>query len=129
MSEREHALLIDVVRPNALSDADIAAWRAIQAADPSLDSPFLSPDWAQAVERVQAGRRGAIQVAVLREADKVVGFLPARVVGAVAMPVGAPMCDYQGLVAAPGVHIEPKRLVEAFGVQRLDFSHMLADKP
>ena len=46
MTERERALLIDVVRPNALSDADIAAWLAIQAADPSLDSPFLSPAWA-----------------------------------------------------------------------------------
>lgn len=129
MTERERALLIDVVRPNALSDADIDAWLAIQAADPALDSPFLSPAWAQAVERAQAGRRGAIQVAVLREGANAVGFLPARVIGAVAMPVGAPMCDYQGLVAGPGVRIEPKRLVEALGVQRLDFSHMLADQP
>ncbi|HEY3888165.1 MAG TPA: GNAT family N-acetyltransferase [Caulobacteraceae bacterium] len=129
MTERERALPIDVVRPNALSDADIEAWRAIQAADPALDSPFLSPAWAQAVERAQAGRRGAIQVAVLREGAKAVGFLPARVIGAVAMPVGAPMCDYQGLVARPDVRVEPRRLVEALGVQRLDFSHMLADQP
>jgi CelD/BcsL family acetyltransferase involved in cellulose biosynthesis len=129
MTERERALLIDVVRPNALSDADIDAWLAIQAADPALDSPFLSPAWAQAVERAQAGRRGAIQVAVLRDGANAVGFLPARVIGAVAMPVGAPMCDYQGLVARPDVRVEPKRLVEALGVQRLDFSHMLADQP
>jgi CelD/BcsL family acetyltransferase involved in cellulose biosynthesis len=121
-------LPIDVVAPNALCAADIDAWLAIQAADPSLDSPFLSLAWAQAVERAQAGRRGAVQIAVLRDGGQAVGFLPARIVGAVAMPVGAPMCDYQGLVAAPDVHVEPKRLVEALGVQRLDFSHMLADQ-
>jgi CelD/BcsL family acetyltransferase involved in cellulose biosynthesis len=68
-------------------------------------------------------------VVVLREDGGAVGFLPARITGAVAMPAGAPMCDYQGLVAGPDVHIEPKRLVEALGVQRLDFSHMLADQP
>jgi CelD/BcsL family acetyltransferase involved in cellulose biosynthesis len=122
-------LPIDVVRPSALSAADIDAWRALQAADPTLDSPFLSPDWTLAVERAQAGRRGTIQVAVLRDGDKAVGFLPARIVGQVAMPVGAPMCDYQAPVAAPGVAVEPKRLVEALRVQRLDFSHMLADQP
>jgi CelD/BcsL family acetyltransferase involved in cellulose biosynthesis len=122
-------LLIDVVRPSALRAADVDAWLAIQAADPSLDSPFLSPAWAQIVERAQAGRRGAIRVAVLRDGSKPVGFLPARVIGSVAMPVGAPMCDYQGLVAGPGVPIEPRRLVQALGVQRLDFSHMLAGQP
>ncbi len=121
-------MLIDVVAPSALRATDIDAWLAIQAADPALDSPFLSPAWAQAVERAQAGRRGAIQVAVLRDGRRPVGFLPARIVGSVAMPVGAPMCDYQGLVAHRDLAIEPKRLVEALGVQRLDFSHMLADQ-
>jgi len=121
-------LLIDVLRPHALSADDARSWLAIQAADPALDSPFLTPAWAQSVERAQAGKRGSIRIAVLREGARAVGFFPARVVGSVAMPVGAPMCDYQGLVAAPGVSVEAKRLVEALGVQRLDFSHMLADQ-
>jgi CelD/BcsL family acetyltransferase involved in cellulose biosynthesis len=123
------ALSIDAVSPSALGPADIAAWQAIQAADPALDSPFLSHDWALTVERVQAGRRGAIRVAVVREDGDAVGFFPARVVGSTAMPVGAPMCDYQGLVARPGVALDAKNLVAALGVQRLDFSHMLADQP
>jgi CelD/BcsL family acetyltransferase involved in cellulose biosynthesis len=122
-------LLIDVVRPSALKPADSAAWLALQAADPALDSPFLSPHWARTVETAQAGRRGEIRVAVLREGLEPVGFLPARIVGQTAMPVGAPMCDYQGLVARPDVRIEAKRLVEALGVQRFDFSHMLAEQP
>jgi CelD/BcsL family acetyltransferase involved in cellulose biosynthesis len=40
------------------------------------------------------------------------------------MPVGAPMCDYQGLVAAPGVSVDGRRLLEALGVARYDFCHM-----
>ena len=122
-------MLIDVVPPSALGADDIDAWLAIQAADPALDSPFLSPQWAVTVERAQAGRRGEIRVAVLRDGGEAVGFFPARVVGSTAMPVGAPMCDYQGLVARAGVVVEAKRLVEALGVHRLDFSHMLADQP
>ncbi len=122
-------MLIAVVRPSALRPSDVAAWRALQAADPALSSPFLSPDWARSVERAQAGHRGAIRVALLRQGLEPVGFFPTRIVGATAMPVGAPMCDYQGLVARADVRVDPKQLVEALGVQRLDFSHMLAEQP
>jgi CelD/BcsL family acetyltransferase involved in cellulose biosynthesis len=120
---------IEAVAPSALSAADVERWRALQAADPSLDSPFLSPDWALAVERAQAGRRGAIRVAVARDGDRPRAFFPARVVGATAMPVGAPMCDYQGLVAEPDVAIDARALVKALGAQRLDFSHMIEGQP
>ena len=122
-------MLIDVVRPSALRPSDIDAWLAFQAADPSLGSPFLSPYWSLAVEQAQAGRRGEIWVAVLRDGQTPLGFFPTRVVGSTAMPVGAPMCDYQGLVARRGVSLDARRLVEALGVDRLDFSHMLADQP
>jgi len=125
---------LEVIRPSALSPQDLARWRALQAADPGLDSPFLGPDWALAVERAQDGeaaadpRRG-VRVAVLREAGQAVGFFAARVCGATAMPVGAPMNDYQGLVAAPGVALEPRRLLAALGVARLDFTHMICGQP
>ncbi|HKT54998.1 MAG TPA: hypothetical protein VJP88_11150 [Caulobacteraceae bacterium] len=133
MASRKNALErktldIDVVRPSAIAPDDLAAWSQIQADDPDLASPFLSPRWALAVERVGEGRRGRIQVCVLRDGGKAVGFFVARVVGATAMPVGAPMCDYQALVAAPGVGVASKDLLDALGVQRLDFCHMLADR-
>ncbi len=35
------------------------------------------------------------------------------------------MCDYQGLVAAPGLEFDPRALLQALGVSRLDFSHLL----
>ena len=120
-------MTVDVVAPSALSAADLARWSALQAADPALDSPFLSPGWALAAERSQP-RDGGVRVAVIREGGRAVGFLPVRVAGAVAMPAGAPMNDYQGLVCEPGSLIDPRRLVHALGVQRLDFSYMPLDQ-
>ncbi|MFZ5668123.1 MAG: GNAT family N-acetyltransferase [Pseudomonadota bacterium] len=121
---------IDVVRPWELTPAAVERWTALQAADPLTDSPFLAPGWAQAVARAQgpdAEDRG-VRVAVLGGMDAPRGFLAARVGPFTAMPVGAPMCDYQGLAAEPGLEVDPRRIVEALGVGRYDFSHMLEDQ-
>jgi CelD/BcsL family acetyltransferase involved in cellulose biosynthesis len=121
---------IDVVRPSNLAPADQARWTALRAADARLDTPFVGPDWALAVERAQAGcdeARG-VRVAIMREGGEAKAFLAVRVVGSVAMPAGAPMNDYQGLVAEPGFAIDPKILLAALGVQRLDFTHLLEDQ-
>jgi CelD/BcsL family acetyltransferase involved in cellulose biosynthesis len=113
-------LQIEVVRPRDLTAPVIARWTALQASDPALGAPFLSPHWAAAVERAQGQDR--VRVAVL-DAGK--GFIAARVGRFSAMPAGAPMCDYQGVVAEPGLAVDPRKLAPAFGVGRLDFSHML----
>jgi CelD/BcsL family acetyltransferase involved in cellulose biosynthesis len=120
-------LQIDVVAPSALTAQEIAQWSTLQAADPGLDSPFLGPSWALATERHQPSD-GGVRVCVLRESRAPVGFLPVRVVGPIAMPAGAPMNDSQGLVAKRGLMIDPRRLVDALGVQRFDFSHLPLDQ-
>ena len=119
---------IEVVRPSGMTIADQAAWSSLQHADPALDSPFLSPHWAEAVERAQRRDRGEVMVAVVRDAGQARGFFPVRLTGPTAMAAGAPMNDYQALVADPGVRLDARRLVEALGVQRLDFSFMLSDQ-
>jgi CelD/BcsL family acetyltransferase involved in cellulose biosynthesis len=124
---------LDVIRPSALSPEDLTRWRALQAAQPALDSPFLGADWALAVEQAQVGaspgdpRRG-IRAVVLRDQDRALGFFSARVGRFTAMPAGAPMNDYQGLVAEPGGNLDPRALLAALGVSRLDFSQMLCDQ-
>lgn len=121
---------IDVVRPWELTAVAVERWAAMQAADPALDSPFLSPHWPRAVARAQgpeSNDRG-LRVAVLGGVKDPRGFIAARVGAFTAMPAGAPMCDYQGLVAEPGLRIEPRQIAEAFGVGRFDFSHMLEDQ-
>jgi CelD/BcsL family acetyltransferase involved in cellulose biosynthesis len=121
-------LQIDVVRPEALSARQVARWAELQAADPAFDSPFLSPHWARAVERAQGPRRGGVRVAVLSQDGRETGFMAARVGAHVAMPAGAPMCDYQAVVAEPGTAVDVKALVQALGVHRLDFSAMLEEQ-
>lgn len=121
---------IDVVRPWELPTAAIARWSELQASDASLDSPFLSPHWARAVARAQgpsSGDRG-VRVAVLGGLEDPRGFIAARVTPFTAMPAGAPMCDYQGIVAEPGLELDPRALVRALGVGRIDFSHMLENQ-
>jgi CelD/BcsL family acetyltransferase involved in cellulose biosynthesis len=124
---------IELIAPQDLSPDDIAAWTRLQG-EGALASPFLSPHWARALARTRgpdafAPRTGA-RIAVLREGGEGKAFLAARVGRVTALPVGSPLCDYQGLVAAPGAAIVPRRIVEAFGVHRLDFtSLMMTDAP
>jgi len=122
-------LQIDVTRPSGLCADDLARWAALQAANPALDSPFLSPGWALAVERAQVDLRGDVKVAVVREGGVAKAFFAVRVVGGTAMPAGAPMCDYQAIVAEPGFEIDARCLLRALAVHRLDFFQMLHDQP
>lgn len=118
---------IDVIRPRDLTEERIARWTALQARDPALQNPFFSPHWARAVERAQ-GRTTAdpgVRVAVLGDDE---GFFSARAGTFTAMPAGAPMADYQGVVGVEGLDFDPKALVRALGVSRLDFNHMLRDQ-
>jgi CelD/BcsL family acetyltransferase involved in cellulose biosynthesis len=126
---------IDVINPLELPASAVDRWTALQDRAPALDSPFLSPQWARAVARAQGSNAAGqdipnrVRVAVLSDAEGLQGFMSARVGSLTAMPVGAPMCDYQGLVTAPDAQVDPRRLVQALGVARFDFTHMLGDQP
>ncbi len=115
-------LQIDVLRPRDLSAEDIARWVEIQGMDPALDSPFLSPFWAQTVERAQGDSRHAFKVAILRDGQKARGFFPVRAGRLTALPVGAPFNDAQAVIAEPGLDVDPLALVSALGVKRYDFT-------
>jgi CelD/BcsL family acetyltransferase involved in cellulose biosynthesis len=118
---------IDVIRPRDLTDGQIARWAALQAREPALQNPFFSPHWSMAVERAQTrgGNDPGVRVAILGEDE---GFFSARTGAFTAMPAGAPMADYQGVVGAEGLEFDAKALVRALGVSRLDFNHMLKDQ-
>lgn len=114
----------EVVRPQDLSPQRIAHWTRLQAQDIVLDSPYLSPHWPRAVAEAQAPA-DAVRVLVLKDGGRDVGYLAAKAGSFTAMPAGAPMCDYQGLVAEPGVRVSGRELVQALGVHRFDFTHWL----
>jgi CelD/BcsL family acetyltransferase involved in cellulose biosynthesis len=117
---------IEVIRPSQLSGEDLTAWSTIrEALGPDYANPFLGPEWSLAVERAMGPAGGGVQVAVVRAGGRACGFLPVRKGQVTAMPVGAPMCDYQAFVGEPGIVPDPRSLLAALGVQRFDFTHML----
>lgn len=91
---------VSLCHPRDLSDADIAAWRDLRAAEPRLDSPFLSSDFARCAGAVRDDAR----VLVARgESGAPQLFLPLQLSrSGLARPLGAPMCDVAGPIAAPG---------------------------
>ena len=122
---------IDVVAPHELATTDMGAWEQLQAADEALDSPFLSPHWPRACAEVDGpDRRSGRVLVVRREAGGPgLGFLPVRLAsGGTALPMGAPMADYQALVAGPDLAIAPRTLVRAMPARRFDFNHLLASQ-
>lgn len=113
-------MAIDVLRPCELTPGHVRAWRAFQAADPDAGSPFLTPDWVQAVERARAP--GRLRVAVEHGGGEPRAFLAVRAGTFTALPAGAPLSDYHGVVAAPGGDADMPALLRALGVSRYDFT-------
>jgi CelD/BcsL family acetyltransferase involved in cellulose biosynthesis len=116
-----------VVAPEEMTAADVSAWLALQATS-GRTSPFLSPFWVQACAAVAGPDRACARVVRLSQGGETVGFFPVRVRGDTAGPIGAPMCDYQGVVGAPDLDVDPRRLLGALRVGRLDFPSLLADQ-
>src|ERR1700710_2757518 len=115
---------IDLVSPLELTPEVTAAWSALQAGSRELANPFLSPYWPRTVAEIDEPARGA-RVAVVHQGGAAKGFLPCRVRQPTARPVGAPMGDYQGVVGAPDLEVDPQALLKALGVSRFDFTHLL----
>jgi CelD/BcsL family acetyltransferase involved in cellulose biosynthesis len=110
---------VEVIAPKELGEPLLARWRAIQAADATLDSPFLAPEFTLAVARV----RPDVWIAVVREGrEPAAAFLPvqydARGDG---VPIGYPFSDRGGLIAPPGLELRAEQIAEACGLRRLHF--------
>ena len=89
----ERGLHIETLAMDALSETDRAAWLALRAADPQLESPYHHPDYHALVDRHMGGGR----LTVARRDGRLVAVLPWQG-GRFARPSGAPMSDYQGVI-------------------------------
>ena len=112
---------IQVVRPEELGPAELAAWRRMRHETPGLASPFLAPEFTRAV----GGVRDDARVAVLEQDQEIVGFFPfhRRRFG-----VGSPiaLADAQALIHAPGVTWDARELLAGCGLAVWEFDHLLA---
>lgn len=109
---------IEVIHPKELGEREVALWRGHQNADPTLRSPFLTPEFAQAV----GARRNDARLCVIENGA---GFLGVqRVSRFAAMGLGAPIADYQGVVGADWLTVDAARICRALKVGRIDLAHV-----
>lgn len=106
------------MRPRDLGTEDLDRWRAIQADEPSLDTPFLCPEYATAAEEI--GRN--VCVAVIEDGESR-GYLPyeAHRYG-VAAPVGGPLSDHQGAVMPRSAEWRLRDVLRGAGVRSWRFT-------
>ena len=115
----------EALEPLSLSTADLNVWRQLQRADNRLSSPYLTPEWAQTVNKYRTDAR----VVIIREDDgSPVGFLPVQASSPIcALPLGGPICDYQAIVSKHGTRFDSALILDALNTLRVDFSCVIGD--
>jgi CelD/BcsL family acetyltransferase involved in cellulose biosynthesis len=116
---------VDVIHPSELGPAEIASWHGMQRATPSLEHPFLSPEFAIAVGRLRPESR----VAIVRDGQATIGFLPfeKRRLG-VGVPISGWLSACQGVVHAPDAQWDQRELVRKSGLAVFQYDNLIADQ-
>ncbi|KQY68867.1 MULTISPECIES: GNAT family N-acetyltransferase [unclassified Brevundimonas] len=109
-------LRVDIVKVDALEETAWSDWRAMLAADPSLNSPYFRPEFAQVAGRISP----AAAVAVFSRGGETVGFFPHQRRGGAVQPLAAPMNDYHGVIAFPRQAPSLEEVARALGAARLN---------
>ncbi len=116
---------IDVIKAEQLTADQVAAWSVLQRADRDVDNPSFRPEFTQAVACV----RDDVEVAILRDGDRTVGFFPfQRSRNNVGLPVGSVLTDMHGLVVEKDVQWEPRQLLRECGLVAWQFDHFIASQ-
>jgi CelD/BcsL family acetyltransferase involved in cellulose biosynthesis len=116
---------VTIHRADDLSDSLRAAWHTAMDESPEYANPFLAPEFAAGIGKYRSGTR----IAVLRENDTPVGFLPyERNAFGVGRAVGLGLSDCQALVHRPGITWDAQELLKACGLSIFEFDHLVAEQ-
>lgn len=107
--------------PDRLTPEMLAVWRDMQRSQPHLDSPYFRPEFTLAVATV----RDDVEVAVLEDGGRPVGFWPYQRRGRTARPVGGRLSDYQGVIARPETAWDAAELLRACDLSVWQFDHLV----
>lgn len=100
----------------------IAAWRSIQEREPRFASPYFCPEFTRAVGAV----RDDVRVVVIENDGRPAGFFAhQRAAWGRGSPVGGPLSDYHGVIAAPGAEWRVEELMRAARLAIWRFDHLL----
>ena len=113
---------VRVLRPGELGEAERAAWRDAQRADPSLASPFLTPEFAAGGRRRprRRARRRRRRPGDARRSSR------SRSTTRAGGPIGATICDAQALVGARTVRLGSAGAGARRGMESWRFDHLVA---
>ena len=116
---------IDVIPGKELTPDLAARWSEVQRSSSELASPFFCSQFFRAVAAV----RDDVQVGVLQEGNRIVGFFPfQRYRLGIAGPVGGHLSDYQGLVVEKEVDWDAAELLQECGISNWNFDHLLVSQ-
>ncbi len=105
---------------------DREAWRDLAKPGGVLTSPYLLPEFADLID----AERGDVRVVIAEENARPVGYFGYHAARrGIARPVGAPLSDYQGFAAAPGLRVEPDALLAAMGAEALIYDNWAGAAP
>ena len=108
-----------------LGARDVARWNDFAAPKGRLISPYLRYEFARTIDEV----RGDVKVLVAEDQDGPAGYLPYHRVRGVARPAGAPMSDYQGVIARPGVSFDPQAMLSAMRAGAMVYENWIGAGP
>jgi CelD/BcsL family acetyltransferase involved in cellulose biosynthesis len=111
-----------VVPATALSADHKAIWEKLQRSNPDLESPYFCPKFTELVGEV----RDRVYVTLIEEGGEIKGVFPFQknALGQ-GRPVGGPLSDYHGIIAAPETAVEAKQLVKRSGLRAWEYDHLI----
>ena len=116
-----------IIRPSALSDAQMSAWAGLRAANSALYSPYFHLGYTQLLGEL----RGDVHVLCVTQNSKAAAFLPFQAkinangkIG-FARPIGAPMTDYHGFICAEDTKFDAAHILKQAGFGAFHFSALV----
>ncbi len=110
---------VSLIRPAQLTFDILARWRAALAAQDAWSSPFLTPEFAQAVGR----ERDDARIILARDHQGLLGIVCIHQrPGGYARPLGTPIADQQAFITETGFAADLAQVLRAAGLRILRFT-------
>ena len=124
-------LRFEIKTGSALTASETAAWSRLLRDGNPAPSPYLEPDYFQAVARARSSARVLIGRIGASEPVLYFPYHRAGLTGAVGLghAIGGPISDVQGVIAQPGLAVAPETVMQAAGLALLPLSHVPATDP
>lgn len=116
---------VELLRPDKLTLSQLDAWNALRADCAEFANPYFSPDFAKAVATI----RKDVEIMVLKEGSKPIGFFPFQRDGHHGRPLAARATDYHAVVIDPRAKWSLAEMLRGAGLSSFEFDHLLASQP